>query len=103
MNLLNGYCGGTISSSIEVDKIIDNDANGKTYTRRASIYEMLLEMVNHLGGEQLGKILISDLETTTKTGLRIKEDSKKKYYLDQENNKIVIKEYSLLHLQRTYR
>ena len=93
MNLLNGYCGGTISSSIEVDKIIDNDVNGKTYTRRASIYEMLLEMVNHLGGEQLGKILISDLETTTKTGLRIKEDSKKKYYLDQENNKIVIKEY----------
>lgn len=93
MNLLNGYCGGTISSSTEVDKIIDNDANGKTYTRRASIYEMLLEMVNHLGGEQLGKILISDLETTTKTGLRIKEDSKKKYYLDQENNKIVIKEY----------
>lgn len=93
MNLLNGYCGGTISSTVEVDKISDIDAEGKIYERRASIYEMLLEMINHLGGEELGRILISDLETTTKTGLRIKSDNAKKYYLDKDGENIQIKEF----------
>lgn len=96
MNLLNGYCGGTIFSSTEIDKVSDVDETGKSYIRRASIYEMIMEMVNHFGGEQLGKILISDLDTTTKTGFKLKDSCKKQYYIQQlstNDNSLVIKEY----------
>lgn len=96
MNLLNGFCGGTIPASTELDKVSDIDNEGKKIERRATIYEMIMEMVNHFGGEQLGRILISDLETTTKTGLKLKDDCEKQYYIDQfeeGNSVVVIKEY----------
>ena len=82
MNLLNGYCGGTITSSIELDKAEDIDSStGEIIYTRKSIYQMIMELVNHFGGEQVGKILISDLDTKTKTGFKIKADCKDSYYI----------------------
>lgn len=69
MCLLNGYCGGTIPAAIDVDRIETVDSEGAMVTKRATIYETIIELVNHFGGEQLGKIIISDLDTVAKTGL----------------------------------
>ena len=70
MCLLNGECGGTISASTQFDEydIIEYNEDGTSYTTiyKPTIYQIIQELVNHFGGEQLGKIIISDLETRIK-------------------------------------
>lgn len=66
MCLLNGDCGGTITSSVEFDRYDTVDENGEWVTVRPTIYQIILELVNHFGGEDMSKILIDDVDTRVK-------------------------------------
>ena len=66
MCLLNGDCGGTIPASTQLDEYDTIDENGESVVLRPTIYQIIMELVNHFGGEQIGKILISDLDTRVK-------------------------------------
>ena len=66
MCLLNGDCGGTISSSVEFDRYDTVDENGEWITVRPTIYQIILELVNHFGEEDMSRILIDDVDTRVK-------------------------------------
>ena len=67
MVFLNGECGGKISASTtfhEYDEI--NPETGDYIIKKPTLVQIIQEVVNHFGGEQLGKIIISDLDTRVK-------------------------------------
>lgn len=71
MCLLNGECGGVITSAVtfhEYDTL--DDATGKMITIKPTISRIIRELVNHFGGEQLGKIIINDIEEKIKMTMR---------------------------------
>ena len=62
MVFLNGECGGTISASTtfhEYDEI--DPETGNYFVSKPTIVQIIRELVNHFGGEQLSKIIISDV------------------------------------------
>ena len=66
MCLLNGECGGTLPASVTFNEIEFVSADGTVSISYPNIYEIIQEAVNHWGGEQLGKIIISDIDTRIK-------------------------------------
>lgn len=66
MCLLNGECGGVIPASTQFDEYETIDENGEYYITKPVIYQIITELVNHFGGEQLNKIFISDIDTRIK-------------------------------------
>ena len=70
MCLLNGECGGTLSASTQFDEYETIDENGNYVIEKPIITEIIREAVHHFGGEQVGKIIISDLDTRVKTAMR---------------------------------
>ena len=66
MCLLNGECGGVIPASVVFHEQEDVDENGNYVITQPTIYKIIQELVNHFGGEQLGKIIISDVDTRVK-------------------------------------
>ena len=66
MCLLNGDCGGTLPASVIFDTYETIDENGDAVIERPTMYQIIQELVNHFGGEQLGKIIISDLDVRVK-------------------------------------
>ena len=66
MALLNGECGGVLPASVIFSEVEDIDENGQRYITRPTIYRIIQELVNHFGGEQLGKIIISDIDNKIK-------------------------------------
>ena len=70
MCLLNGDCGGKIAASTQFDEYETIDENGDFVIMKPTIVQIIREAVNHFGGEQLGKIIISDLDTKVKMAMR---------------------------------
>ena len=68
--LLNGDCGGKLAASTQFDEYETIDENGDFVIMRPTMVQIIREAVNHLGGEQLGKIIISDLDTKVKMAMR---------------------------------
>ena len=66
MCLLDGSVGGVIPAATQFH--IREQANGETV--KVPIYQIIQQVVNHWGGEQLGKILISDLKNEVPYGMR---------------------------------
>lgn len=66
MCLLNGECGGVIPASTQFDEYETIDENGKYVVERPVILQIIREALNHFGGEQLGKIIINDVDTRIK-------------------------------------
>jgi len=66
MCLLNGECGGTLPASTTFDQYDTVDETGVYVTLYPTIYQIIQEAVNHFGGEQLAKIIISDIDTRVK-------------------------------------
>lgn len=90
MCLLNGECGGTLPASTVFDNYITVDENGKEIIERPTIYMIIQELVHHFGGEQLGKIIISDLDTRVKQV--VKWTGTSPLYVNQKDGQI---EYSM--------
>lgn len=61
MCLLNGECGGVIPASTQFDMYETIDETGKYIIEKPVIYQIITELVNHFGGEDLGRIIISDV------------------------------------------
>lgn len=66
MCLLNGDCGGIINASTVFDTVETVDENGNIIISRPTIYQIIMELVNHFGKEPLHKIIISDLDSRVK-------------------------------------
>lgn len=66
MCLLNGECGGVIPASTRFDEYETLDENGEWVIEKPLIAQIIRECVNHFGGEQLSKILISDIDDRIK-------------------------------------
>ena len=66
MALLNGECGGTLPASVIFSQVEEIDEEGNTYISNPTIYQIIQQLVNHFGEEQLGKIIISDLDNQIK-------------------------------------
>lgn len=67
MVFLNGECGGTISAAVTFHEYEELDpSTGGYYIKQPTIVQIIKELVNHFGGEQLGKIIISDIDTRIK-------------------------------------
>lgn len=61
MCLLNGECGGIIPASTQFDQYETIDEKGEWVIEKPTFEQIIREIVNHFGGEQLGKIIISDI------------------------------------------
>lgn len=83
MCLLNGDVGGVLPSAIEWDKYDTIDKNGMTITTYPTIYQIIVELLNHWGGEQLGKIIIRDLDTKAK--MYVKWNGKQDLYITKDD------------------
>ena len=70
MALLNGECGGTLPASVVFHEIQDIDENGDIQITKPTIPQIIRELVNHFGGEQLGKIIISDIDNRIKSVMK---------------------------------
>lgn len=66
MCLLNGECGGTIPSATTFHEYETLNEKGEYIIQQPTIYQIIQEVVNHFGGEQLGKIIINDVDTKIK-------------------------------------
>lgn len=66
MCLLNGDVGGVIPASVVLNEREDIDEKGNVIIVQPTFYQIIQEVVNHFGGEQLGKILISDVPLKVK-------------------------------------
>ena len=66
MCLLNGECGGILPASVTFHEYETVDENGQYVIVQPTIYQIIQELVNHYGGEQLSKIIISDVDTRIK-------------------------------------
>ena len=84
MCLLNGQCGGTLPAAVVFDNYETIDQNGEEIIERPTIYQIIKQLVNHFGGEQLSKIIISDLDTRIKQVMQWTNSSP--LYFVQKNN-----------------
>jgi hypothetical protein len=66
MCLLNGECGGTLPAQTQFDEYETTDEKGNLVIEKVLISQIIRELVNHFGGEQLNKIIISDLDDRVK-------------------------------------
>ena len=66
MCLLNGTMGGKFPSTVEFSRMEDEFGNLSFPT----MYQIILELVHHFGGEQLSKIIINDLDEYIKVPKR---------------------------------
>ena len=94
MCLLNGDLGGQIHSSIEfnyADQVVDNNGSSVTKSQRL-IYDIILELINHWGNEDINKIFITEVPSMIKKvakwvgnqNIYIVEGSDKVLFLDLE-------------------
>ena len=63
MCLLNGEVGGILPASVTFSEMGYTDNDGNEFIEHPTIFQIIFELVNHFGGEQLGNIIISDLDT----------------------------------------
>ena len=70
MCLLNGSAGGTIPAAAQLHTMDTLDENGDEVTIYPTMYQIIQQLVHHWGGEQLGKIIISDLDNRVKQAMR---------------------------------
>lgn len=66
MCLLNGECGGIFPAAVELDEVDTVDEDGNSIISKPTIVEIIQEVVHHFGGEQIGKIIVADLDTQVK-------------------------------------
>lgn len=84
MCLLNGSVGGVIPAAADLHLMDTLDDEGNEVTIAPTIYQIIQELVHHWGGEQLGKIIISDLDNQVKQAMKWTLNQPL-YYVEYEN------------------
>ena len=82
MALLNGECGGTIPAAATLSEFDTIDESGRQIAKKITLVQLIREIVNHYGNEQLGKIIISDLDTRVKL-VRMWNAEQPLYFFDE--------------------
>ena len=83
MVFLNGECGGTIPASTVFNEYETlNPETGEYIIQQPPLFQIIQEVVNHFGGEQLGKIIISDLDTRIKKVMKWSESNPVYHYMN---------------------
>lgn len=85
MALLNGQCGGVLPASVVFHEIEQSDEEGNTYITKPTIHQIIRELVNHFGGEQLGKIIINDIDNKIRQVVKWNGSTPIYYYEYQDN------------------
>ena len=85
MCLLNGECGGTIPAAATLSEYDTIDESGREISKKITIVQLIREIVNHYGNEQLGKIIISDLDTRVKQVMMWNSDKPLYFYDDGDS------------------
>ena len=85
MCLLNGDVGGIIPASAQFDEYETINEDGEWILTRPTIIQIIREVVNHFGGEQLSKIIISDIDTRIKQVMKW-IGSEPVYYIEEVVN-----------------
>ena len=70
MCLLNGEFGGTLPAAVTFHEYETTNENGEYVILKPTIYQIIQEVVNHFGGEQLGNILISNIDSRIRTVMK---------------------------------
>ena len=94
MALLNGECGGTLPASVVFNQIEDVNEDGSIQTTFPTIYQIIQELVNHFGGQQLGKIIISDIDNKIKKVMRWGGSTPLYLYQQPQSNGITYNSFS---------
>lgn len=95
MCLLNGTVAGSLPAAMNADTIVTIDeVTGVAITQKATIKQIIRELVNHWGGEQLGNILITGIPDNV---LSVREwKSSLPLLINKETNEIFPKEQKTL-------
>lgn len=87
MVFLNGECGGTIPASTIFDEYEILDAETGTYIiEKPSIIQIIYELVSHFGGEQMGKIIVSDIDTRIKKVMKWSQSGYLYFYITNDGS-----------------
>lgn len=70
MCLLNGECGGVLPASTQFDMYETIDETGNYVLHKPTIYQIIYEAVNHFGGEDPSRIIISDIPDRVRQVMR---------------------------------
>lgn len=80
---LNGEVGGTFQSTTILDSVYTQTPSGEATTKKVLIYDLITELVNHFGGENLNNILIEDVSLRIKRIMKWTGDVP--LYMTQQN------------------
>jgi hypothetical protein len=70
MAMLNGDIGGQFGSTVVFDEVDTQSASGEYVSEKVLIYDIITELVNHFGGEDLNNILIEDVPLQIKSVMK---------------------------------
>lgn len=70
MCLLNGDAGGVIPASVNFESVDTLGPDGDLHSEWIRINQLIPEMVNHFGGEDLNKIIVNDIDDKIKQVLK---------------------------------
>lgn len=95
MCLLNGEMGGTLPASITFSEMGYTDDEGNEVIENPTIFQIILELVNHWGGEQLGNIIISDLDEKIKKVIKWNNPNQPVYIGLKSYNEVIEYDYQM--------
>lgn len=86
MCLLNGDCGGVIPAAVNFSKYDTINDKGDMVTVDVPIYQIIYELVNHFGGEDINKIIIRDIDLMSKRVVKWTGDKPLYVYKPKSSN-----------------
>lgn len=86
MCLLNGEMGGTLPASITFNERSYFDDEGNEIIEHPTVFQIIYELVNHWGGEQLGNIIIEDIDEEIKKVMKWNNPNYPVYMKIEEND-----------------
>ena len=76
MAMLNGEIGGTLPSTVQFDSMDTQLASGEWVQQKVLIYNIILELVNHYGEEDINNIIIEDVPLRIRKIMKWNGDNK---------------------------
>ena len=93
MCLLNGQCGGMLPASVTFHEIEEVQDDGSIEIITPTIYQIIQELVNHYGDEDLNRIIIEDIDEEVKQVVKwIGADALHRYDNKNDKNTVIFSE-----------
>lgn len=90
MCLLNGECGGTLPAAINFKEVEVMTLDGKYINQYPTVYQIIQVLVHNYGGEQLSKIIISDIDLKAKQVKKWTAQGNPLYIKKEENGQYTL-------------